>query len=272
MSRRKRLLYLVVCGPVVAYLVFVLVAFLGQREALYPVRWIAPGPEQAPEHRDTELWTMQREFGQIEAYWMPASGTEPRGLVVYLHGNGYTIDVIPPSLEAYRRLGYHVLIPEYRGYGRTAGSPTEEGLRDDVVAWIDRATTQPEVDAGRLVLHGYSLSSKMSKTVARVRTPRAMILESTFRSVPQLGWERGLPGFLARDVYDTQGWLRGWGGPVMLSHGRADRVVPFSHGVALSELRDGIEFEAHDGGHVPSRGQAYWSRTREFLGRVMSKK
>lgn len=66
------------------------------------------------------------------------------------------------TIAMFHRLGYGVLIFDYRGYGRSTGQPSEAGLyRDAQTAW-DRLTRQRGIALGRIVLFGESLGGAVA--------------------------------------------------------------------------------------------------------------
>ena len=71
---------------------------------------------------------------RLNAWWVPAES--PRGVVLLLHGNAGNISHRIEYALMFRRLGYSTLLLDYRGYGKSTGSPTEQGTYVDAVsAW-----------------------------------------------------------------------------------------------------------------------------------------
>ncbi len=130
--------------------------------------------------------------------------------------------------------GFSVLLPEYRGYGRSGGTPTQAAVVSDFVAFYDRLRGNPAVDASHIYFHGRSLGGAVACAVALERRPRALILESTFTSVRQLARERDVPSFLVADSFDSEAAIAGSTLPVLLIHGRQDTIVPVQHAVTLA--------------------------------------
>src|SRR5688572_30832441 len=98
--------------------------------------------------------------GPVEGWFLPAYGVaagRPGPAVIFAHGNAEIIDPYALELEPYRRMGVSVLLPEFRGYGRSGGEPSEEGITDDFVAFHDLLAARPDVDPSRIVFHGRSL-------------------------------------------------------------------------------------------------------------------
>ncbi|WP_053232188.1 alpha/beta hydrolase [Sandaracinus amylolyticus] len=220
-----------------------------------------------------ERWWHDSDEGPVEAWFIPGDGVSaesPGPLVIYAHGNAEVIDPLPLWLTHYRRMGVSVLLPEYRGYGRSAGTPSERAIREDLVAFHDRAIARPDVDRSRVVLHGVSLGGGAVAQLARERSPAAIILQSTFTSVSEVAWELyRAPAFLISDPFDTIRSLRGTRAPVLLFHGRHDTVIPFAHGQRLQRALPGSVLVACDAGHndLPPVDLDYWGEIRAFLER-----
>ena len=220
----------IVVGVLVALYVVALLAF--QRSLLFPRGMIRVPPATEVEGREA----LPVSSG-VEAWFLPGKGvseTSPGGLVVYAHGNAELIDFIPPQIQPYRDRGLSVLLVEYRGYGRSPGDPSQAAILEDYVEAIDVATKRPDVDAQRVVFHGRSLGGGVVCDLSRERPPQAMILHSTFTSVPDVApwWA---VGFLALDRFDNLECVARFDGPILILHGEADRLIPVAHAHTLAE-------------------------------------
>jgi fermentation-respiration switch protein FrsA (DUF1100 family) len=204
--------------------------------------------------------------GLSEGWFLPGHGVSPEApgpVVFYAHGNGELIDFAVPALEIYRRRGLSLALVEYRGYGRSGGSPSETGIVADQVAFYDRIVARPEVDPARVVFHGRSLGGGAILGLSAHRAARAVVLESTFRSVPQLAWEKFFaPRFVLRDVFDNERAIAQLEVPVLLFHGENDELIPFAHGQALAAAARDAALVAYPSGHndLPPDQADYWRR------------
>jgi len=226
------------------------------RPLLYPGTWTRRPAEDAGTGVPglTRLWRTT-EDGRVEAWFLPGDGVGPANpgpLVVFAHGNGELVDDWPGPLAAYRRMGLSVLLPEYRGYGRSAGRPSEAALVADALAFRDQVVDRPEVDPRRVILHGRSLGGGVACGLARARPPAALVLQSTFTRVPDVAARWGVPRRWHADVYDNEAVVGALEVPVFLVHGTEDRLVPASHAEALARAA-GPRAELHllPGPHDP---------------------
>jgi fermentation-respiration switch protein FrsA (DUF1100 family) len=189
-------------------------------------------------HEAVEVHTEDGET--LQGWWVPAvgAGAMPKGSVLFFHGNAGNISHRLEYLRMFHELGYSVLAIDYRGYGRSTGSPSEAGTYQDALAawrWVAQARSVRPQD---IILAGESLGGAVASWLAAQHTPRALLLFSTFTSVPELGAELYplLPvRLIARISYDSVVNLRHLKAPVLVAHSPHDEIVPYRHGRALFE-------------------------------------
>ena len=197
----------------------------------------------------------------------------PRADVVYFHGNGGNLSLWLPVLAALHRLDYRVLALDYRGYGRSTGSPTEEGLYLDAEAAARHAASH-RTPGRPLVFWGRSLGGAAAASATRAVTPDGLVLESAFptkASVIRFNPVLRLLNLFGRYRFDTVGLLREFRRPVLVMHGERDTIIPFALGRELFEQLVGPrEFVAipgadHNDFFDPANG-AYWEPVSRFIG------
>ncbi len=172
----------------------------------------------------------------LDAWWIPNEATD--GVLLFFHGNAGNISHRLHSIEHFNRLGLSVLIIDYRGYGNSEGSPSEEGTALDArAAWrwlVDERNLEPQ----HITVFGRSLGSAVAAELAREVSPGGVILESSFRSVPDMA-QRLYPflpaRWLARFDYATEDYVRGIRAPVLVIHSPDDEIIPFAEGKAVYE-------------------------------------
>jgi fermentation-respiration switch protein FrsA (DUF1100 family) len=169
-----------------------------------------------------------------------------------LHGNAGNMSHRLDYLVMFHRLGYATLIIDYRGYGQSSGSPSEEGTyRDAEAAWL--WLTSRGIKPTEIVILGESLGGAVAAWLAARVTPRALVLVSTFTSLPDLGAQvyPFLPvRLLSRFSYDTLGALQRVEAPVLIAHSRDDEIISYSHGKALfAAAREPKQLLEMRGGH-----------------------
>jgi hypothetical protein len=235
-GRRGRSLLRILWTLLALLLIYWVVLWPLQRRIVFPRATLrAPDPPTVAIAGVERLW-LETEAGRVEAWYMRGAGRsarEPGPAVIFAHGNAEVIDDWAAPLRPYVWRGVSVLIPEFRGYGRSAGSPSQAAITDDFVRFYDLLAAREEVDVRRIVFHGRSLGGGVACALAARRRPAALVLASTFTGVAALAARLGVPRFMVRDPFDNLGFLTGHEGPVLLLHGRHDSVVPFRHAEAL---------------------------------------
>jgi len=220
-----------------------------------------------------ERWSLETDEGTVEALYLRAEGASaehPGPAVIFLHGNGEVVEQWPRPLEGYRELGVSLLIPEYRGYGGSAGSPRESSIVADALHFRDRLAALPELDETRIVYHGRSLGGGVAGALAAERPPKALVLMSTFTSLDEMAGRYLVPEALARvllnDHYRTLDVVRERRFPTLVIHGDRDGVVPYAQGQALAEAA-GARLITYRAGHndCPPDWSATFRELRTFL-------
>lgn len=207
---------------------------------------------------------------RLHGWWVPAPND--RGVVLFLHGNGGNVSHRLDKLRILHDLGLSTFIFDYRGYGISEGRPDEAGTYRDAEAAWSYLTERRGVLPDRIILYGESLGGAVAAYLARRFPARALVLEATFTSLPEIAAELYpfLPArWLARFRYDTRAYLEGVSCPVLIFHSRDDEVVAFSHALRLQatgpapkvlvELRGG-----HNDAFLVARDR-YEAGWRDFL-------
>lgn len=252
----------------VALTLYVGFVVLAQRWVLFPRYAVGSLPPGVPRLAHERL-EMQTPAGTVEAILRRGHGVNqdnPGPLVIFAHGNGELIEHNADAMQPYVEAGFSVLLPEYRGYGQSAGSPSQEAIVRDFVAWRERMLQRPEVDAARLVYHGRSLGGGVVAQLAQRHPPRGLILESTFTSIKAMAGKYLVPPFLVRDPFDTLRVVRAYEAPILIIHGVDDVAIPVQHAERLASAAPDAKLVTHPGGHNdPPPAKPYWSAIFSYL-------
>jgi fermentation-respiration switch protein FrsA (DUF1100 family) len=239
--------------------------WLGERRVLFPARRAPDASGLLRRVSGEQIW-LDGGGARTEAWLLPARGGA-RGaapLIVYMHGNGELIDDWAAAFDVPRSWGASVLLVEYPGYGRSGGSPSEEGIAATVVSAYDWSSARPDVDPRRIIAFGRSLGGGAACELAEQRDVAALVLESTFTSVRALAVRMGVPGFLVRDRFDSLSRLARFRGPMLTIHGALDRTIPVEHARALHAAVPQSELVIlGDCGHNDCPHP--WPKLRQFL-------
>lgn len=239
-----------------------------ERLMLFPGQLLR-APSGDPQVPGLERMSIESDEGAIEAWFlppMPASG-DRQPAVVFAHGNGELIDEWAEALAPYRHRGVGVLLPEYRGFGRSAGTPSETAIAADFVRFYDLLAARHDVDASKIVFHGRSLGGGAVCALAAKRPPVGLVLESTFTSVVDVARGWGVPRFLLTNHFDNETVVRSFPHPVLILHGRRDRVIPYSHAQGLARAAREAKLVTYDCDHNDMRrpSDGYWSEIDAYL-------
>lgn len=199
-----------------------------------------------------------------------AEAQSPTAVVLYCHGNAGNVAGLRPLLRFYRaELGASVLAFDYRGYGRSEGTPGEAGVLADARAaraWLARRAGVAERD---VVLVGRSLGGAVAVDLARDGA-RGLVLESTFTSMPDVA-DHHLWPLPARNLISTRldslSKVGSYRGPLLQSHGTADTLVPFAMAERLhAAANEPKRFVAvPGGGHNDPPTRDYLLALRDFV-------
>jgi hypothetical protein len=202
---------------------------------------------------------------------------KPKAVVLYLHGNGGNVTSYYPIIRVLVELEVEVLALDYRGYGRSDGSPSERGLYLDARAAYRHLVGERGIAPGRIVLHGHSLGGAVAIDLAREVECAGLISESTFTSAPAMA-RRMMPvlplWLFLRSGYKSVAKVPDIRAPKLFLHSPKDEAIPFSMGQELFEAAaEPKEFwELPDSLHNEAFLTAqpdYSRRLGEFISRVV---
>jgi uncharacterized protein len=162
---------------------------------------------------------------------------KPRGIVFYLKGNSRSIKGWGKYAIDFGRLGYDVAMVDYRGFGKSTGKRTEEGIKKDLQIVYDMIKEQ--VDEKNIIVYGRSMGSGFAAKLASSNNPRMLILESPYYSMKRLTHRYAffMPlSIILKFPIRTHTWLKYVTCPIKIIHGTSDKLIPFKTSVALSKI------------------------------------
>jgi hypothetical protein len=257
MARRLPLVLLIDLAPGAARiaarrlaLLAALLLTLGGCEGLffYPTRDFVLSPERAGlAYRD--VWFQSAEGVLLHGWFLPPERGEGEGTVLYFHGNAENISTHLAQVAWLPAQGFGVVLIDYRGFGRSGGTPSIEGILADAEAVLSQVPTIEGVDPDRVAVLGQSLGGSVAIT-ALARSPdrnrfRGLAVEGAFTGFPCIFREKAADLWLTWPLqwplaatidgrFDAVDWIA-WVSPVplLVIHGLADPVVPPEHGQDL---------------------------------------
>lgn len=248
------------------FAVYYTAIFFGQRALMYPCRFrepVAGGPRE-PGRR---LW-IEHEQGRTPADFYPGEGrsaAQPGPAVLFAKGNGDLIEDYRGGLRGYRDRGVSVLVVEYRGCGNADGSPSYDAILGDHLAAAALLSRQPEVDPTRVLYHGRSMGGGFVAALTERVPPAGLVLESAYTSIADFGRKLWVPAFLVRDPWDVSAALRGYRGPVVISHFDRDDIIPYAMAEANRASSPEHAFFASTVGHQSPMPDAFFAFVLEAM-------
>ena len=194
-------------------------------------------PQYTPQNLGLDFEDFMLESGseKINAWFIPSKAN--KGTVFFCHGNAGNLGHRLSTIRIWHELGINILLFDYRGFGKSSGSPSEEGCYEDAKAcfkWLEKNNklTKP------LIIHGRSLGGGVASWAANNVECDALILESTFTSVPDMGahYYPFLPiGLISSIHFPTAERLKTFKKPLLIIHGEKDEIIPYFMGKKIAD-------------------------------------
>lgn len=226
-----------------------------------------------------DAWVETADGVRLHAWWIPADGAE--FTFIAFHGNASNLANRVDVFRFLRELPASVLAIEYRGYGRSEGTPSEAGIYLDAQAAYNYLVQKRRVAPRQMIAFGQSLGTAVAADLAAKREVGGVVLEAPFPSaravarrvywfLPGLGW-------VAKSKFDTAGKLSSVPAPILIVHCRRDPVIEFAFGQEVYARAHEPKFfwaaegECHEEASLVAP-EKYRARLREFLTFVASRK
>lgn len=211
---------------------------------------------------------------ELHGWFVPSAS--PKAVILHCHGNGGNISHRIDYLKNFNHLGLSSFVFDFRGYGKSHGSPSERGIHLDARAAWKHLTGERSIPPGKIVIYGESLGGAVAAQLASEELPGGLVLHSAFTSLPDMAAKvyPFLPArWLARYQFDTLGHVARVQCPVLIIHSKEDEIVPHSHALelyaAVSDRGDFLELHGdHNTGFMTSAG-VYKTGLNAFLNRVL---
>jgi len=235
--------------------------FMQPNMLFYPhTELIASPKEWGLKYEDVTITTPDQL--QLHGWFIPVSDSKPATnsspVILFFHGNAGNISHRGDSLRIFNRLGLNVLIVDYRGYGKSTGSMSEQGAYIDAKAAWQYLTSQRGYKPNNIIIFGRSLGGAVASQLATQVPARGLILESTFSSVRDMA-NQMMPLFsklvYLRYRFDTAAIIKQVKIPLLLMHSQSDEVVPYELGEKVFAAANSPKFfyelqGGHNGGFM----------------------
>ena len=255
-------------------LILAIVYFKQERLLYFPEKEILQTPNNISLKYD-EINFKTKDGFNISGWYIPAK--IEKGVLLFCHGNAGNISHRLESINIFNSLNLSILIFDYRGYGKSEGKPSEHGTYFDAEAAWDYLVNVKGKSPKEIIIFGRSLGGAVAAETAMRKNPAALIMESCFTSVPDLG-KRFYPWLpvklISRFKYSTINKIGSINCPKLIIHSPEDEIIPFMHGKALYENAFHTkEFLKIKGGHNEGfliSGKAYNDGLKIFLEKYLN--
>ncbi len=216
------------------YLLVCLLLYVGQERLIFAPEPLPPDYRFSFPLRFDEV-TWEVDGARLHALHFRVD--QPIGAVLYLHGNAGSVRGWGAVADLFVALGYEVLIPDYRGYGKSTGRIAGERMLHDDARTAYRYLAARFAEE-QIVVYGRSLGSGLAVPLAAEQRPRLLILETPYVSLHELARQQFpvVPPFLLRYPLRTDQRIGKVTCPIHLVHGTADEVIPYSASERLLPL------------------------------------
>jgi uncharacterized protein len=275
-AKVKRLLTIVALAVASGILIVVIgLRTIENRLIFYPPRYPTGFPSQQTYDKQVEdLWLRTEDGVKINAFYL--SNPASKQVLLWFHGNAENIGYGLGQMRTLAMLGTNILAVDYRGYGKSEGSPNEMGVYRDADAAYDYLIHQRHFEPQDIVIYGHSLGGAVAVNLASRRPCGALIVQSSFTCAREMAKRMfSIPwiAYVARSRFDSVELIRQVHSPILIVHGTRDGVVPYSMGEQLFAAAPQPKwFYAIDGGGhndlFESGGAPYLERLKTFVDRV----
>ncbi|OGV31252.1 MAG: hypothetical protein A2020_01355 [Lentisphaerae bacterium GWF2_45_14] len=206
--------------------------YLFQEKFIYvPDRGLTDNPGSAGlKYEDVELTTEDGTL--LHAWFVPAEN--PKGVILFCHGNAGNLSDRIATIKVFYELEMDVMIFDYRGYGKSEGSPSEKGTYQDARAAWNYLVRKREIPPDKIIIVGRSMGGAIAAELAAEKAPAGVIIESAFISIPEIA--KDLYPFIplirpfSKIKYDTAEYMKKINSPVMVIQSIDDEIINFRHG------------------------------------------
>lgn len=233
MKAARMFLWIILFAAIFVILLSLLLFFVQGRMIYHPGRHLSVTPDELGLNYE-DVFIEVDDHSKIHAWYFPADGDGPT--VLFCHGNAGNISHRLETVHFLLTQGASVLLFDYRGYGRSDGSASEQHTYEDAEAAYRWLVGPKGAGNGDIVIMGRSLGGAVAIDLASRVPCRGLIIESAFTSIEDMG-RRMFPflpiNLLLRYHYNSERKIAGLDCPVMVAHSPSDEVIPYEMGVRL---------------------------------------
>lgn len=253
--------------PILIFSVFMFayVKYFEKKDIYYPTKEIESTPIGG-DLKYEDIFFNTDDGLKLNGWFVPVEN--PRATLLFCHGNAGNISHRIEIIKVFNELNLNVFIFDYRGYGRSQGSPSEEGLYQDAQAAYKYLLSRKNINKDAIVIYGKSIGANVAIDLASKVTVAALISESGFSSAYDMG-KKLFPYLPVKWIitikYDALAKIKNITIPKLIIHSQDDEIVPFKLGKKLFEAAPPPkEFYEMQGGH----NEAFFTAMEEYSSKI----
>jgi fermentation-respiration switch protein FrsA (DUF1100 family) len=262
---------IIISAAVILILFFFFIRFIEKKSLYYPLKKIEATPSDIGlDYEEVFITTKDRVL--ISGWYIRSHS--PRGTFIFSHGNGGNISHRLEKIRMFHDLHVNVLIFDYRGYGMSKGSPSEEGLYLDAEAVYNYVVNEKKVPPQMIIGYGESLGGAVIIDLAVRHMLGGIIVEGSFTSIQDMAknYFPLIPSFVYKTAFNALEKIGRVKAPTLHFHSTADEIVPYELGRRLFDNAPGPkEFVDLQGGHNDSfliSRDIFIEKTDAFISRL----
>jgi uncharacterized protein len=252
----------------VIYTILCIVIFFMQRKLLYVPFGNAVTPEEVGLDQYKQIFITTSDNQKLRAWYHESKKSDD--VILYFHGNAANLENRNNKYHEFaENSNYSILAITYRGYPGSTGSPSEQGFYLDAEAAI-KFLNDSGFKNQNIILYGESIGSGVATEMATRINAKALILESPFTSAEDVAkkiyWF--LPvSLMLKDKFDNKTKLQKLDLPILIIHGKKDKIVPVKLGIELANSYKGRKqlIITENEGHMDFGGKFLIEKINQFL-------
>lgn len=239
----------------------------------YPHKWTSPTTSELEGLSFQDVYFNSSDGTELNGWFVQPEGYDGSNAILFTHGRGINLGAVKSDLIKFVTLHQvPVFVFDYRGFGKSDGEPDEPGLYRDATCARDWLVHRTGIAPNNIIIMGRSLGAAVAIDLASRDGAKALILENGLTSVADVARDHthGLISGkrIVKARFNSKSKIGRYSGPVFISHGKADKIIPFSHSVKLAESATSsshIHFMELDGGHQTPSPEYYHASLQTFL-------
>lgn len=224
-----RIFFIIICSLAVF---FVMVRYLEKISVFFPHREIVMHPTDIGLSYE-DIYFSTEDSVLLHGWFL--KNPDAQKTLLFFHGNAGNISHRLGKISLFYPLGFNIFIIDYRGYGKSEGTPSEQGIYADARAAYDYLLTRRDIDQNNIIAYGASLGGVVAIDLAMHRPLAGLIINSCFSTAADMAKHiyPFIPSFLIRTQMDSVSKVSQIDIPKLFFHSPEDDIVPFSLGKRL---------------------------------------